>query len=534
MIEAFKKEVESYPFHKHLRIAFADIDFKFPSDCRYPNLSVRIESFGLISPLEGRTVATLPEVYLALYLKAEIIYHDAVVIEDYKMKEFEDCEDSSYVFRTHLRRLFDLRNDAKKQDQELLQQLYKTYSNGLYGKIAQGISERKMFNTREGGTKRLPKSSITNSYYASMTTGLIRAALSELLVAIDELIQEGHNYKIISATTDGLLYGIDENILPLENVLDTSHPKYHYESIEEALKDGYKRFNPFEKVDPLLAKKIEKFPSLQLLKLSHEAWKDYEYIEIKHLANKVLNIKTRGQIGYVNDSICTLLAKAGHKVAGTQDEQASWIVKHYSDKEIEKYKFTTLAGIQEIINEESPIEDIVSLPQERIISLDYDYKRYPIGENETAPHKNINQFMKYRQSADYLKRLRQRASIDAVDYKYKRALQNVRKTGSNRAFCTRHMLRAIVHGVKPFMKLEYSYSRLAVEMREFGVSLSQIKHAKGSRFTPYMIEDTSGNRSHIRKVLKTIGYKSVDNYGEFLEVLLHKKISNKEAVSYLD
>lgn len=303
MINHFKNLLKNYSWDVHLRIALADISFIFPSSCKYPNLSARVEGFGLINPLEGRTVATLPEIHLALYLGAKIEYHEAVVIEDYILpNEMEPLNDEDYyVFRTQLRRLYELRNEAKKQDQELLQQLYKTYSNGLYGKVAQGISERSMFNTREGGSKRLPKSDITNSYYASMITGLIRAALSELLVAINELIDEGHPYKIISATTDGLLYGIDENKVSVEDVINSSHSSYKYNSTFDALDDGYKRFNPFEIVDPILAKRLEKFPSLQLLKLSHESWNDPDYIEIKHVANKVLNIKTRGQVGFYEE-----------------------------------------------------------------------------------------------------------------------------------------------------------------------------------------------------------------------------------------
>ena len=236
-----------------------------------------------------------------------------------------------------------------------------------------------------------------------------------------------------------------------------------------------------------------------------------------------------------NKRICTLLAKAGHKVAGSKDDQAKWIMEHYEDDEIKDYTFTTLASIQDIINENSLIEDLVSLPQKRIISLDYDYKRFPINEHDTAPHKDVNQFMKYRQSADYLKRLKQRASIDAVDYKYQRALQNVRKTGSNKAYCARHIIRGVVHKVEPFGDLRKSYPAIAFILREFGVSLSQVKHAKSARFTPFMIQDTAGNRSHIRKILKALGYqKTNSNYAEFLELLLHKKISNPEVVSYLD
>ncbi len=540
MIKKIKKLVNSFHKDKHLLIALADINFIFPSDCKYPNLSVRIDGFGLINPLEGRTVATLPEIWLAKYLGADIIYHEAVIVDDYELSKdvTEDRDEKSYVFRSHLRNLYNLRNTAKKDNQELLQQLYKTYSNSIYGKISQGIAEKSMFNTRDGGTKKLPKSSITNSYYASMTTGLIRAALSELLVAIDELIKAGHNYKIISATTDGLIYGVDEKITKVKDTLDTDQESYTYKSVSEALLNGYKRFKPFDKVDPILAKKIQKFPSLQLLKLSHEAWDDFEYIEIKHVANKILNFKTRGQVGfykYKSNSVCTILAKSGHKIAGTRDEQADWIMNHYTDKKIENYSFSTLSSIQDILNENCPIEDLVSLPQERIISLDYDYKRRPIDIFDTAPHKDINQFMKYRQSADYLKRLKQRASIDAVDYKYKRALQKVRLTGSNKSFCARHILRGIVHKVEPFGDLGLTYKSIAFALREFGVNISQIKHAKAGRFTPNMIQDTTGNRSYIRKILKLLGYeKTSNNYANFLEVLLHKKISNPEEVSYLD
>jgi len=120
---------------------------------------VKIDDFGLINPLEGRTVATLPEIHLACYLKAEITYCSAVVIYNYPFAD--ENEDGGYMCREHLFRLYTLRNDAKKSDKELLQQLYKTYSNSLYGKLSQGISERRMYNTRDGATKRLPKSAIT-------------------------------------------------------------------------------------------------------------------------------------------------------------------------------------------------------------------------------------------------------------------------------------------------------------------------------------------------------------------------------------
>ena len=536
MIKRFKHLLKEFDTLNHLPIALAEIEFTFPSKCLYPSLSVQIEDFGLINPLQGRTVATLAEIHLARYQGARLKYYDAVVIEDYQDRE-SPVDTDQYFCRDHLYRLYTLRNEAKKADEELLQQLYKTYSNSMYGKLAQGISERSAYNTRQGGSKRLPKSKITNSYYASMTTGLIRAALASLLVAIHELIEEGYNYKIISATTDGLLYGVDESKLSVEDTLDTTHKSYTYDSVGEALKAGYKRFKAFDTVDPILAERLLKFPSLRLLKISHEAWEDPSYIEIKHVANKVVNIKTRGQVGhYVNGDtkVCTILAKAGHKVGGSKDEQASWILEHYDDAVVETYDFTVLSGIRDIVDEECVIDDLVNLPETRVISLDYDYKRIPINNHDTRPVKDVDEFIGYRQSVDYNRRLRQRAAIDAVDYKFKRAKQGIRKRGSSKENVVRHILRALVHEVKPFKKFSLTYSRLAILLREYKVTPSKIKHAKAARFVPNMIEDTSGNRVHIRSILRLLEYPTNDNYQEFLSLLLHQKITNTDSVAYLD
>jgi len=355
MIKAFKKLLKEYKTLTYLPIALADIEFSFPKKCLYPSLSLRVENFGIINTLEGRTVATIPEIDLALYQGAKIIYHEAVVINNFN---------GEYVFRDHLKKLYDLRNEAKRNDQELLQQLYKTYSNSLYGKLAQGIRERKMFNTRDGITKKLPKSPITNAYYAAMTTGLIRAALASVLVAIEELIQKGFNYKIISATTDGLLYGIDNTKVDIIDTLETKNKSYSYNSTYEALEDNYKKFKSFEEVDPILYNKLLEFPSLKLLQISHQAWDDNKFIEIKHVANEVTNIKTRGQVGlYKEDDkqICTILAKAGHSLKGDKNTQAQWILNHYYDTKVQQYNFTTLSNVQDILAPNNPIQDLVSV-----------------------------------------------------------------------------------------------------------------------------------------------------------------------------
>ena len=284
MIEEFKKALETFDGTR-LPIAFADVTFKFPDDTLYPNLCVHHVKYGLLNPLEGRTVATIAEIELAVYLGVSLEYHEAFVIESF--------DNDTYVFREHLRGLIDDRNKAKKEGNELLQQMLKLYVNTLYGKLAQGITPKKSFDLRNEGTKELGASPVTQPYFAAMTTGTLRAGLSALLVAMDESNKEGHSYVPISATTDGILYQVgDKAGVKFEQCLNPTTG-----DTVETLKSGGDIFKTFAEADPVLYKKLQAFPVLRLLELSRKAWGYDEYIEIKHAVNEVLNIKTRGQIG---------------------------------------------------------------------------------------------------------------------------------------------------------------------------------------------------------------------------------------------
>jgi hypothetical protein len=283
MIEEFKKAVSKFD-GTALPIAVADIEFSFPEDTLYPNLCCQTEKYGLISPLQGRTVATLPEIHLALRQNATIKYIDAYVYPS----------EDNFVFRHHLKGLIDARNKAKQEGNELMQQLLKLYVNTLYGKIAQGLNPKKGYNLFEGKPKTIGQSPISQPFFASMITGTLRAGLSALLVALDELNKCGHNYQAISATTDGMLYRIsDKTGIAFKDCLK---PEYQ-NNIPSSLLSNNSIFKTFEEVDPVLYNKLQEFAVLRLLQASRKAWGYDEYIEIKHACNMVVNIKTRGQIG---------------------------------------------------------------------------------------------------------------------------------------------------------------------------------------------------------------------------------------------
>lgn len=283
MIKKFQEMVSSFD-GSELNIGAADVWFEFPQETTYPNLCVHHNEYGLVSPLRGRTLAIIPEINLSLRMGCKIIYYDAFVI---------DSKDE-FVFRGHLKELIDNRNKAKKNGNKLMDQMLKLYVNTLYGKVAQGISVKKGFDLRLEGAKELGTCPISQAYFATMITGTLRAALSSLLVAIDELNRDGYKYLPVSATTDGMLYGVaPECGIDFTNVV---RDEFHSD-IFNAIQSGGDIFKPFAEVDPVLFAKLQEFPVLRMLQQSRASWGYDEFIEIKHAANEVLNVKTRGQIG---------------------------------------------------------------------------------------------------------------------------------------------------------------------------------------------------------------------------------------------
>lgn len=223
-----------------------------------------------------------------------------------------------------------------------------------------------------------------------------------------------------------------------------------------------------------------------------------------------------------------LLAKVGHKLSGNKNEQALEFWKHYYDEEIETYEMNRFSSIQEILSEDNLIDDFVMLSETRKWSMDYDFKRKPIGNGKTVPHAVMNDFLRHRQSSSNIREKKgERATIEKVDYYQSRAKQHVRTRGSARTDAIRHFLRAQMQAVYPFTTIEsVSFSQIAKKLSDYEVSVSNIKDARRNVFIQNMVLNSSENRRLIRDLLKLFNYKTDDNYQEFLDLLIHKGISN--------
>ena len=124
---------------------FACVDFKFPSEVRYPTLPVRTVH-GILFPNEGRSYCSSPEIELALNLGAELTVKHAVTIPT----------SDEQVFFPFIQRSIELRAKAPPG---LEKALWKEVTNSCYGKTAQGLRIKRVFNLKSKKTRAVPEKS---------------------------------------------------------------------------------------------------------------------------------------------------------------------------------------------------------------------------------------------------------------------------------------------------------------------------------------------------------------------------------------
>jgi len=161
--------------------------FKHHGNPRVTTLPVNAGSKGLFYVKEGECVVGAPEIEVALNAGVEVQIIMGVV------GEWEDPENR--VFLPFMKEVRAQRNNYKTGSFE--ERLWKEIGNSLYGKLAQGLRKRAMFEPSSGLSKQIPQSQITNPYYAMHVTSMARALMTEMMLSIPD-----HHY-IGNVTTDG-------------------------------------------------------------------------------------------------------------------------------------------------------------------------------------------------------------------------------------------------------------------------------------------------------------------------------------------
>ena len=304
-------------------LAFVQVDFEFPKKVRFPTLPVRTAN-GLIFPRKGTSYCGAPEVALANRLGAKLKLNMGVSVQ-------HDLEDP--IFKEFIVGCVEARTEHEKGSFGNL--FWKDVGNSTYGKIAQGIRDKRVYDLKSDDMKALPASELTQPFFASFITSYIRAVLGEIMNSFPK------NVSVFSVTTDGFL----------SNASD--------EDIEKA------------KALPLLASFIRARQALD---------PDSEPLEVKHHIRQPLGWRTRGSAtlkpgtGGANDVV---LQKGGINTDPLFDEerQNKFIIELFLNR-VPGQKIPSNYGIsvRDMITFDV---DFVTLVGERRLSMEFDWKRRP-------------------------------------------------------------------------------------------------------------------------------------------------------------
>ena len=172
----------------------ASVEFKFPNNCKVPCLP-HLDKYnrGLIFPLEGEGVFCKHELQLALELGASMrikgAYSWILPVSDLGLQP--------EVVLMIKERLEAQEGFGKGSFEE---KFLKLMINSSYGKVGQGLKEKKKYSTRAEDSVLIKTSSITSAVIAAHITDVVRTMVS---AAASTLMNK--NKKVLSITTDGLM-----------------------------------------------------------------------------------------------------------------------------------------------------------------------------------------------------------------------------------------------------------------------------------------------------------------------------------------
>lgn len=309
-------------------LGLARVYFKFPEHVAYPTLPVRTSN-GLVFPREGVSDCASPEIALAVSLGAEVTVRHGVIVP---------TENKTPIFGPFISDCVKKRASYEKNSLSAL--FWKELSNSSYGKTAQGLRAKRVFDLRDREMKPLPPSKITQPFFASYITSFVRAVLGEIMNALPLEVC------VFSCTTDGFL---------------TNATSDHIDAASQG----------------------------QLCALFQQSRNmltgDPTILEIKHQVRRPLGWRTRGQATLLpgqsekGDSVNIVLAKGGIYTPGyLQDDRSrndfitNMFFRRKPDDEIELLIKT---GIKDIIFFDA---DLVEKRTSKRLNMEFDWKRMPV------------------------------------------------------------------------------------------------------------------------------------------------------------
>lgn len=319
-----------------LELGFFAVEFEFPEAVRFPALPVRTEH-GIIFPRKGygksKSMCSAPELVLAHRLGAQLNVIKAVRVPTDRDKP---------VFTSFMKECIEERN--RHASGTFDNQFWKEVGNSTYGKTAQGLRQKRVYDLRDDDMVMLKESPLTQPYFASFITSFTRAVLGEILNGFPAQVE------VFSVTTDGFLS-------------NASHA-----DIAQATRGPL--FKAFAKARRELAPDDDKA------------------LEVKHWVRQPIGWRTRGSAtlkpGARNDKNI-VLQKGGIKVSEAFDSDVlenSHIVQLFLNREPDSIiTYTTGLSVKDIIRNDA---DFVSRDVIKKLSMEYDWKRRPCDQHDAA------------------------------------------------------------------------------------------------------------------------------------------------------
>lgn len=446
------------------------VEFEFPEDVRYPTLPIRTDN-GIIFPRKGRAHCCAPEIVLAQQLGAKLELISAVTVPTNR---------DVPIFGSFIQKCITKRGEFAKGSFHNL--FWKEVGNSTYGKTAQGLKKRRVYDLRADDMAELPQSALTQPFFAAFITSFTRAVLGEVINALP------NSTTVFSVTTDGFLTDADND---------------------------------------QIAQSITGPLARQFSKARHTLVGDDNPVEIKHQIRQPIGWRTRGSATIV-PGLCTgnniVLQKGGIKTSTAMDadQQNSHIINLFLNREPgQKIEYTTGLGIKDMMRFEA---DFVSVNVRKRLSMEFDWKRRPVEPRDatfvfegsqhthlafdTEPLEDIEEFRQYRDSWEKfsfnpfrcLKSLSEYQQFDTyvrTQRMPKDINTYIRKDNGDIARLRRDLTRAFKHQQAGFASIiermgKITHERFCSILQEFGIKcrVSDLDNAKRAQFSPHEVVDT--------------------------------------------
>ncbi len=443
-------------------LGYVEVEFKFPDNMRYPTLPVRTNN-GLIFPLSGISHCAAPELFTAKQLGAKLkILHGVIVDQDRSVP----------IFTKFISDCIGKRNTAGKNTLKGL--FWKEISNSTYGKTAQGLHSKRVYDLKDRDMVELAPSKITNAFFAAFTTSFVRAVLGEILNTIPR------DKFVFSCTTDGFLTNIGR-----------------------------------DSIQSLLMGPLAKIYAAQREVLAG----DSTVLEIKHQIRKPLGWRTRGQAtlkpGTDTDTKPIVLAKGGiytrPEHEEIEDKNTVIVKKFFNRSPGDLIEVEGLTGIKELVEHESDYMDKVFTKR---LNMEYDWKRMPDGVTQsnlfqhvafsTKPWPTVHQFIKMRNLWDEYTDGSPRCVKTIEDYDLlagyvePRSYQDsdlskyLHKEDGDVKRLVQMLCRAYKHSSAGLGSTGHSHQSFVSELLQHGLpcKISDLQNAKNSLFIPHSVPRT--------------------------------------------